>query len=94
MSKKCLHCGGPVHPLERCPPARKPMEIEGRVFALTGPQMLELADLLEYVQDWADDAEQARARHWTDYLRREHIAHFGELQDPPYIMNRPPEPIE
>ncbi len=79
----CLHCGGPVHPLERCPPARKPMTIEGRTFALTGAQVLELAGLCEYAAaalEWQSgvDSFLLLARHWRDHLRREHAAHFGE----------------
>ena len=85
MSEKCQHCGGPQHPLERCPP-RRPAAIEGRVFALTGPEMLELANLLEEVVRCQEMGTHLRpmvppAQQWANYLRREHKAHFGEEGD-------------
>ncbi len=59
------------------------MKMEGRTFALTGAQMLELADLLEEAAaipaTWPDGQMSALA--WAGYLRREHAAHFGEDGD-------------
>ena len=62
------------------------MKMEGRVFVLTGPQMLEIADLLERLAPHARAAghqwDQARpADSWALHLRREHAAHFGEEGD-------------
>ncbi len=58
------------------------MNLEGRTFALTGPQMLELADLMLMLQRAAvamDVADVAKhAEWWADHLRREHAGHFGE----------------
>jgi hypothetical protein len=68
------------------------MKMEGRVFALTGEQMLELAELCDDASAYwvsrkgrlasrtaqqAAGVRSATARHWSDYLRREHAAHFG-----------------
>jgi hypothetical protein len=61
------------------------VKTEGRVFALTGPQMLELAAVCEYAagQDPRERPSQVLAeiaRCWAAYLRREHVLHFGESE--------------
>lgn len=58
---------------------------EGRVFALTGPEMLELAEICEYnalgleAETYpGSDYLYERSWWWWQYLRREHAAHFAE----------------
>lgn len=70
------------------------MKIEGRVFALTGPQMVELIEFCKAAVSYYDRnitgrlsatvaarTQRDRAIYWAEYLRREHAAHFGEDGD-------------
>ena len=64
------------------------MKLEGRVFALTGAQMLELAGLCRDAQElWTHKRalgvgmKRLRALWWAEYLESEHAAHFGTEED-------------
>lgn len=66
----------------------QPMKMEGRVFVLTGAQMLELAGLCRDAWElWSRattaNADQMRlwAVWWAEYLESEHAAHFGTEED-------------
>ena len=60
---------------------------EGRTFALTGPQMLEIVGLCEAAVKHFDRSHSPgtdrrdRAIYWAEYLRRQHAAHFGTEEE-------------
>lgn len=75
---------------EAAPPAPPPEYTcvpRGRVFVLTGPQMLELAEMCENVMYLTRVAPKMStvsaedAMRWYSYLHREHAAHFGDEKE-------------